>query len=535
MRQSPAKFGNGLGPSRPIQVGNMIVNLNKSGLNASSGATQLEEGEAAQAIDVRFVGGGVGNDFGVSAFGTPYAGGGFKRVVAIANYEKFGVNRFLMRLRDVSWDRWNGVNWLTLGGALTGAPQDRYYTVVAKDKFLAANLVDRIKAWDGVDANAVADLSADAPIAKFITKIGTRILAAHVKVGGIVNPNLVAWCADGLITDWTTVNLGAGSAEPPVEGSNRTANYITGLSTLERGAVIYRQRSIQLATLTGIGAAPFRFATVDFTHGTESPYSIANGGLLNGDYFLGYDYMVYNFDGQACNPVGLPIYEYLREGIADRSRVVGAFDEANQEYYIAYPVTGSEILTECFVFNVREYARTQRLVWRRKNLPANTTSFGYGFLGTSSDPIVDTITQIVDTISTRVNDWGNIFGVDRVLFGDDNGQIWQLDYSTFATLGRFESKNFLFDGQEITVDRIRLHYRARTLSTVAVAVSTDAGLTWQAEKVYTMMPSGNGDGYAADDHRITGRQVMFRLRPLSGYFTVTEIEATLHPRGRGNA
>lgn len=535
MRVHPSRYGAGIGPSRPIEVQSMIVNLNKSGLNASAGATQLEEGEASNAVDVRFVGGGVANDFGTSAFGTPYAGAGFRRVMTIANFEKANLAKRLMRLRPNGWDRWDGATWLTLPGGPTGTPSDRYSTVVAYDTFVAANLIDRLQKWDGVDANAVGNLSADAPIAKFITRIGTRILAAHIKIGATIDPHLVAWCADGNITDWTTVNAGAGSTRPPVEGSNRSANFITGLSTLQRGAVIYRQRSIQLATLTGVGAAPFRFTTVDFTHGTESPYSIANGGLLNGDYFLGYDYMVYNFDGQNCNPVGLPIYEYLRDGISDRTVVVGAFDENQQEYYLAYPTQGNSVLTEAYVFNVREYARTQRLVWRKKTLPPNTYSFGYGFLGVSADPIVNTITQIVDTITIRVNDWGNSYGPDRILFGDDNGQIYQTDNTLVAASGKWESRNFLFNGQEVTLDRIRLHYKAGALSTVAVAISTDAGKTYQAERVYTLSATGVGDDFVVDDHRVTGRSIQFRLRPLSGFFVITQIEATLHLRGRGNA
>lgn len=531
----PSRYGAGIGPTRPLSVEDIIINLNKSGLDASSGATQLEEGQASNATDVRFTGGGVANDFGISTFGSAYSGGGYKRVMTIANYEKANFAKKLMRLRPNGWDRWDGASWLTLPGGPTGTPADRYSTLVAYDTFVAANLIDRLQKWDGVDANPVGDLSADAPIAKFITRIGTRILAAYIKVGATIDPHLVAWSADGNIFDWTSSLAGAGSARPPVEGSNRAANFITGLSTLERGAVIYRQRSIQLATLTGIGAAPFRFTTVDFTHGTESPYSIANGGLLNGDYFLGYDSMVYNFDGQSCKPIGLPIYEFLRDGISDRSVVVGAFDENQQEYYLAYPTAGSEILTEAYVFNVREYARTQRLVWRKKTLPPNTYSFGYGFLGVSNDPIVNTITDIVDTITIRVNDWGNSYGPDRILFGDDNGQVYQTDNTLVADNGRWESKNFLFQGQEVTIDRIRLHYKARAVSTIAVAISTDAGKTWQAEKVYTLQASGTGDDYVVDDHRVTGRSIQFRLRPLTGFLVITQIEATLHPRGRGNA
>jgi hypothetical protein len=195
-----------------------------------------------------------------------------------------------------------------------------------QDKFIVANQFDKLKRWDGVDGNAIADLSADAPIAKYITRIGNRILAAVIKTAGVWDPHLIKWCADGIITDWTTANLGAGTALREPEGSDKSANWITGLGSIMRGAVVFRQRTIELASLTGTGAAPFRFQTLKFVPGTESPYSIA-GDSERGIFYLGYDSMVYllNHDGQAV-PIGLPIHEVVKNSIGDLGHVIGAID-----------------------------------------------------------------------------------------------------------------------------------------------------------------------------------------------------------------
>ena len=67
MRQTPSRFGTGLGPWRPLAKQPILINLRNGGLNLDASGSQLEEGEATNATNVRFFGGGVGTDFGTSA------------------------------------------------------------------------------------------------------------------------------------------------------------------------------------------------------------------------------------------------------------------------------------------------------------------------------------------------------------------------------------------------------------------------------------------------------------------------------------
>lgn len=532
---SPSSFGQSIGQMRNIDQFVVTLDFRDSGMDLSVSASQLEMGQATDALDVRFKQGGFATDYDVSHFSTAYAGAGDKTIMGLANLEKSSGAKYLVRIRPTGWDRWNGTDWHTLSGGPTASNLDRINALNMDEWLVVANGKDRLQRWDGVDGNAVVDLSADAPIAKYITKIGNRMVAAYIKDAGVFDPYRFAWCADGIITDWTTTNLGAGEANPPAEGSTDSPNFITGLSTLQRGVAIYRQSAIQLATLTGAGDAPFRFTTIDFTHGTESPYSLARGGAKLGDFFLGQDYMVYNFDGNGeAIPIGAPIFETLRDSISDRTQVRGAIDKNEQEYHLAFPSSGSSVLNQSWVFSIREFVKRQRLVWRRRTLPANTSAFGYGFLAANADPIVDTITDIVDTITIRVDDWDNSYGPDRILFGDSAGQVWQVDKTTPAPNGKFESKDMVYEGMVVTVDRIRLWYRAPGVATVAVAISTDGGRNYEAERIYSLSPTGTGDTYAVMDHGVTGRSTQFRIRPLTGFCTITRLEATIQNRGRGN-
>ena len=304
----PNEFGQGLGPSRPTKPPEPIeFALSRTGLRLDVGPEELQDGESADLESITAEFGYIGPAYDLTALGLPVISTESQKVLAIVSFELQSGLKFVVRMRPTRWDYWDGVSWTQLAGSVAGRVNYRWQSCIMRDMLVGANGVGQLVQWDGKATSPVQTLSADAPIAQFITRIGNRILAAKIRpsLGDNFDPYLLAYCADGDITNWTEVNLGAGAGELAPAGSSESAQFFTGLSCLERGAVIYRQRSIVLASLTGVGLAPFRFQHVDFAHGTESPYSIANGGIDIGDIFLGEDYLVYNFDGvSAPVPIG---------------------------------------------------------------------------------------------------------------------------------------------------------------------------------------------------------------------------------------
>lgn len=529
----PREYGYGVGPTKPLAPIRFEISLRDSGVDLSAAGKHIDRGGAVEAVDVRLDRGGVLPAYAVAAFGASYAGVNDKNVIHIAPYEIDTNNRLLMRLRVGEWDRWNGLNWATLTGGNTGTINDRWYTTMQNGWFIGANGIDKLKYWDGNDAHNVQDLSADSPAAKYVARLGTRLVAANIRIAGTQYQNRIARSADGNIQDWTTALAGAGAGDLIPEGSNDTPNNITGLSTLVRGLAVYRQRSIVIGTLTGNASAPIRYSTVDFSHGTESPYSIASGGMVTGDFFMGHDYMVYNFDGNGDpKPIGLPILPFLQDTIADLTLVVGAVDTNAQEYWLTYATAEGTTLQAAWVFSIKEWVQRGRLVWRRGTLPANTNTFGYGPSSAVNDPIVDTVGSIVDTVGTRVDTFGRAFGPKRIMFGDTTGTVWQLDYNTPRTTGYFRTGQVFFDGYNATVDFITLLYSSTNGGTVAVAISTDGGATWQDEKTYTLGITDSAQLTVTRNHRVTGKCIQIRLRPLSGFFTIHEISGWASPLGR---
>lgn len=541
MQQEPAMpasgkakdYGVGLGPYKPIAPEDFGLSLQEGGIDTSMSAQFLPEGQSPNALDVQMDEGGVSNDYGRSAFGTAYAGAGDKTILHLAPYQKDDSTKFTMRLRDVGWDRWNGTAWAVLTGALTGNFTNRYYSVVMQNLFVAANGKDRLKSWNGSDVSAVQDLSADAPRAEFITRIGNRILAASIRDGaGVLDPHGVAWSENGSILGWTSALLGAGAASLLPEGSNESANHIKGVSTLARGGVIYRQRSIVLATLTGIGAAPFRFTTIDFSHGTESPYSIANGGPKTGDFFLGDDLMVYYYSGEAMpQAIGLPILNDLIKNITDPRVVVGRIDRQRMEYWLGIPTSALDSwLRIAWVFSIKEFERSGRLVWRKRQLQATTATLGFGPVPTSADPVVDTVTNIVDTVNRVVDSFTT--GSVAIMFGHNDGTVTRIDESLALASGVWESKLFGESQTERELDTISIDYLALTTAQVELSISTNGGATYNTPRLFNLSVTGSGERNATDTFKVLGKKFQVRIRILAGHCTVTKVYFVINNRGR---
>jgi len=534
----PSRYGTGLGPYRPIPGQSLVLSLAACGVNVAKRPSDIEDGESPNASDVLFRKGGVSSDYGLSLLGTAYSGGANKNILHIAEFKRKDLTTVLVRMRPTEWDRWNGTNWttLTMTPALSGLAGDRIYSIIMQDKLITAlrNGTDKLKKWDGIDGNAVVDLSSDSPIAWFLAPMGQRIVAARIKSGGSIDPYLIQWSGDGFINDWTDPLKGAGSIVLEPEGKTGSSEFITGLSALETALVVYRQRSIVLGTRTGLGTQPFRWATVIFGLGTDSPYSIANGGAAVGDFFLGSDLNVYLFNGNGPPlPIGEPIYDILRTQITSPELASGVVDRRNGEYHLAICTGGSTIPNTDWVFDIRALLINRRLSWRKKNISSGYTVLGFSSRVGAANPVVDSISSIVDTVSVRVDEFGSEIAPQQLMLGDTNGGVWYSDETTFIA-GNYETKVFGDTIQELLLDRVQFSYAARSTGQIVVSLSIDGGLNWSAEKVLDLPVSG----WEREVGTWFGTVVnlfQLRIRILSGDVTISKVNIHVTPRGRAAA
>lgn len=528
------EYGLSTGPDIIIRPEDVTIKLRGVGIDLSAAASSMDDNQSTNAVNVRLDPNGVSTDRATSQLGTAYSSPDDATIVSIFAFQKSATVTTLVRLRDSGWDQYDGTSWSTLTGSFSGTVNDRWSAVVFGNKLIAANGSDKLQSWDGDPTHSVGDLSADAPIAHYLTRIGQRVLAARIHVAGVLDPYLVQWCADGDETDWTDPLAGAGLADLLPEGTSQSAGEITGLSTLAQGGVIYRQRAIMLAQLTGLSEAPFRFVTTKFNHGTESPYSVANGGPIAGDFYLGHDYLVRLFDGIGEPvPIGLPIQNILETSISDLSKVVGVVDFGTMTYWLCIPTDDTGLLRQAWVFSIYNYLNFNRLSWRRRVFEDNITTVNFGPVPTAKDPLVNSVSSIVDTVNRRVNDFANTRAQNRLLFGTNYGAVQYIDEAVPLGNGTFETRAFWNDGFERTLDFVRLVHNTQIAAVIEVSVSVDGGVTWDQPTIYTLPITGRGDGTTIKDFRITGRIFQLRIRTLSGLTTISEIYCVGNNRGRG--
>lgn len=157
------------------------------------------------------------------------------------------------------------------------------------DVVIAANNDDKLQYTTG---STFADLSVDAPIAKYVTVVRDFVVAAHLDAGA--NFNKVQWSDINDETDWTSGGASQSDFQILPDGGN-----ITGITGGEFG-LIFLERAIYRMSYIG---SPFffQFDTISKSLGCTVDGSITKFGNIS--YFLGEDGF-YSCDGQTVTPIG---------------------------------------------------------------------------------------------------------------------------------------------------------------------------------------------------------------------------------------
>ena len=157
-------------------------------------------------------------------------------------------------------------------------------------KMILANGQDKLQAWELNSSTNFADLSADAPIAKFVTVVRDFVVAANDGTA----TSKVYWSDINDETDWTPAAASQADNQILPDGGD-----ITGLAGGEYG-LVFLERAIYRMSYAG---SPFffQFDAISRSLGCISNGSIAQYGNLT--YFLADDGF-YVCDGQSTKNIG---------------------------------------------------------------------------------------------------------------------------------------------------------------------------------------------------------------------------------------
>jgi hypothetical protein len=204
----------------------------------------------------------------------------------------------------------------------------RWSFVQFGNSVLAANNVNKIQSWTIGTSTAFADVSADAPIAKFITVVRDFVVAANISG----TPNKLQWSDINSESDWTSGGASQADYQIIAEGGN-----ITGITGGEFGLVLLERAIVRMSYI----GSPlfFQFDTISRNLGCSTAGSVTQYGAMT--YFLADDGF-YACDGTQLFNIGndkVDEYFYANMAIAQQETISAAVDPVRNIVVWNFPNT----------------------------------------------------------------------------------------------------------------------------------------------------------------------------------------------------
>lgn len=342
---------------------------------------------------------------------------------------------------------WDSANFYGLNSPINGSEAISAVSIQGKFVFTAGT---KIQLFTG---SGIADLSADAPVARFVASFGDRLLAFQVNR----DDQAIAWSVDGNIQDWT----GPGSGlDILVDTKSDVKDALQGGTQVGANTfAMFRERSIWRVFETGnaqkaIGEVPWIEGV-----GTRYPFTIANTGM--GVAFIGTDRMVYILSPSgSLMPVGFPVKQLIDayiESTGDNPNLIfGWYDAGFNEYWIpnmlVQDVNGNTV-NAILALDLMRLSLTGKPTWRLKFMPANAQ-----------------VTAAMSSSTQNVPRYGSMFGML-----DNN--IYRVDRNVRAVNGYWVSPPMRVDPTYLhTLRKISLH--GKDTHGLRIDVSRNGGQSW---------------------------------------------------------
>lgn len=239
-----------------------------------------------------------------------------------------------------------GSTWtdVSKGGGYNTPATGQWHFDVFNNIALATNYADPIQAFTLGSSTAYADLSADAPKAKYIETVKGFLVTAYTNDGTFgVQPQRVWWSGLADPTNWPTPgSIAAAQAQSSYNDLFGAAGSITGLigNLGTADAAVFMEHAVWRMLYVG-PPLTFDFLPAEGVKGCPAPNSIVQYGNLV--YYLGEDGF-YVFDGTSSQPIGAQKFDSTFYADLDQSymeRVWAAVDPANKTIMWAYPGAGN--------------------------------------------------------------------------------------------------------------------------------------------------------------------------------------------------
>lgn len=395
--------------------------------------------------------------------------------------------------------------WTALTGpALTGG---------ADKLFVFANSQNSIVFSQGVDpvmrmpftGTTYAALDAGAVAAQYLTRAAGRLLLGHTYESSVSKPFRIRFCVRDTHTDWTGIGSG-------FRDCSEFPHHLKGLKKLGAGVAVYYDKAIELASQSGMAAAPLVYDVRIADIGLYAPATLQGRNDLH--MFVGND-NVYTFNGVQLDPIGEVIRDALFYSLntIKLDRCFAEIISSTQEYLIFLCTSANPTPNVVWVYH---WGRKIWYPWSVSGPSCSATHYLETYA--SIDELVGTIAEQNWLLSI-----GSLRGsVQSLLTGHTDGKVYRWGEQFLGDNGttipcRWTSKDFTGKdvgtvGHKITLKAIRIAYEDTGVRCVLkFYFSTDGGATWTDSQSVVLPAKSTGDRTAVVWHQVTGDRIRFKF------------------------
>lgn len=274
------------------------------------------------------------------------------------------------------------LDWVDIskgGGYTTGADESWHFSLFG-ERIIATNFADPIQSYVMNVDSAFSDLSADAPVARYVTQVRDFLMVANTSdnVDGPV-PQRIWWPAIDDPTSWPAIGSDAAAEvqsdqQDLVGPTGWNQGIVGGLSAAD--VVIFQESSVYRGVYIGPPAI-FSFAVLSGGRGTPAPGSIIKVGeqvfYLTDDGF-------YVTDGLQSVSIGEGLVDKTFWSMVDQSnlfRITSASDPLNKLIYWAFPGPQSSMGNPNFIIVYNYELKRWSLIQQMTEVMVRALTTGY--------------------------------------------------------------------------------------------------------------------------------------------------------------
>lgn len=303
------------------------------GLNSTSGPLGLQDTESSdlQNIDLDKFGSVLKRSGYIKLNDTAIAGS--PSITGLYWFELSDGQRFFIGVAGTKVFKMEDIDgtWDDITGALTITTNFLIDFDTFLDTVMMTNGQNPPFQWTGTGVATTMAVPLGLSRAKYVKQFSAFTFLANVRVTGIDHHSRLYWSDINSISLWNSADFN--------EVARNDGQNITGLKVLGNRLVIYKDRSIHVATFTGDADIPFVFEKTNSNVGAISHHSIQE--VDNGHVFLSYDGLYY-FDGFNSYKISDRLNTtFLSLNRLALQKCVSMYQKDKNKYWLAVPLSAS--------------------------------------------------------------------------------------------------------------------------------------------------------------------------------------------------